>query len=189
MNIYTTVACGSWIAVGLAWLPGYFSAKRTAARPDRPRQLVALFFLVTAGFAFFYSSRLGPVLSARITPQASLFEQIGLALDLVGILFAIWARLTLGRNWSDVMTLKEEHELVQTGPYGIVRHPIYAGLLLGALGTAMTMGVLAAYLGVVSLLIGYLIRMQSEDILMADQFPAAHPSYRQRTRKFIPYVW
>jgi protein-S-isoprenylcysteine O-methyltransferase Ste14 len=189
MNIYTAIAYSSWIVVGLVWLPGYFFTKRTAERPDRARQLGAHLFLIVGAALVFYSSKLGPVLSARITPKASVFEQIGLALDLIGILFTIWARLTLGRNWSNVMTLKENHELVQTGPYSIVRHPIYVGLLLGALGTAMTMGALAAYLGVILLLIGYLIRIQSEDALMAEQFPDTHPTYRQRTRKLIPYLW
>jgi len=88
-----------------------------------------------------------------------------------------------------VIALKEKHELVQTGPYSIVRHPIYAGMSLAVLGTAMTTGSLASYLGFVSMLIGLLIRIQSEDRLMAKQFPEAHPAYRQRTRKLVPFVW
>jgi protein-S-isoprenylcysteine O-methyltransferase Ste14 len=187
--VYTAIAYSSWLVLWLVWLPGYFTSKRTVDRPERGKQLVALFYIY-AGFALIFShGGFGSFLGIRVTPEMHLLGQIGLGLDLVGILFAIWARWALGRNWSNVMALKEKHELVQTGPYGIVRHPIYTGMLLGVLGTAMTTGLLASYLGFICMLIGLLIRTQSEDRLMAKQFPETHPSYRQRTKKLIPLIW
>ena len=204
MSVYTAIACGSWIIVGLVWLMGSFTAKPTAARPDRVRQVVAQALLVAGSalfyltaFAHFSPSRFGHrlpsgfvhFLAARITPGSDGFGMIAVGLDLIGVTTAIWARLALGRNWSNIMTLKERHELVQTGPYGVVRHPIYAGLLLAILGTVMTIGALGAYLGLLSFLVGFLVRIQGEDALMAGQFPETHRAYRRRTKKLVPYVW
>jgi protein-S-isoprenylcysteine O-methyltransferase len=188
-SIYTAIAYGSWLVLGLVWLPGYFTSKRTVGRPERGKQVVALVF-ICAGFGLVFNhSSLGSFFGMRVTGQTGLPGQIGLALDLLGVLFAIWARFTLGRNWSNVIALKEKHELVQAGPYSVVRHPIYAGMSLAVLGTAMTTGSLASYLGFVCMLIGLLIRIQSEDRLMAKQFPETHPAYRQRTRKLVPFIW
>ena len=189
ISTYTALAYGSWAVLFLVWLPGYFTSKKTVARPERGRQVGALIF-IWAGFTFMFNSGgWGSFLGTRLTPRTGLPAPIGLALDLVGVLFAIWARLTIGRNWSNVIALKEKHELVQTGPYGIVRHPIYTGMSLAVLGTAMTTGSLAAYLGFVCMMVGLLIRIQSEDRLMATQFPETHPAYRQRTRRLVPFIW
>jgi protein-S-isoprenylcysteine O-methyltransferase Ste14 len=189
ISVYTGVAYGSWFALFLVWLPGYFTSKKTVARPERGKQVAALIF-IWAGFALVFNhGNLGRILDMRVTGRTGLPGQIGLALDLAGVLFAIWARLTIGRNWSNVMALKEKHELVQRGPYGVVRHPIYAGMLLAVLGTAMTTGSLASYLGFICMLIGLLIRVQSEDRLMATHFPEAHSAYRERTRKLVPFIW
>lgn len=189
ISIYTTICYGSWLILGLVWLPGYFTSKKTVARPERGRQVGALLF-IWAGFALVFNpGGFGTFLGTRVTGRTGLPGQIGLALDLVGVLFAIWARLTIGRNWSNIMALKEKHELVQSGPYGVVRHPIYAGMSLAVLGTALTTGSLASNLGFICMLIGLLIRIQSEDRLMATQFPEAHSAYRERTKKLVPFIW
>jgi len=189
ISTYTAVAYGSWLVLFLVWLPGYFTSKKTVARPERGRQMGALLF-IWAGFALVFNhSSFGSALATRLTQRTGPPAQIGLALDLVGVLFAIWARLTIGRNWSNIMALKEKHELVQTGPYAFVRHPIYTGMSLAVLGTAMTTGSLASYLGFGCMMIGLLMRIQSEDRLMARQFPESHPAYRQRTKKLVPFVW
>ena len=189
ISVYTAIAYSSWLVLWIVWLPGYFTSKRTVDRPERGRQLVALFFIYASFALIFSRGSFGSFLGIRVTQQVGLLGLIGLGLDLVGILFAIWARLTLGRNWSNVLALKEKHELVQKGPYSIVRHPIYTGMLLGVLGTAMTTGLLASYLGFICMLFGLLIRAQSEDRLMAKQFPETHPSYRRRTKRLIPLIW
>jgi protein-S-isoprenylcysteine O-methyltransferase Ste14 len=114
---------------------------------------------------------------------------VGLALDITGVAFAIWARITLGNNWSNAITLKENHELVQGGPYAFVRHPIYTGMFVAMLGTALTIGTVISYLGVISSLVGILIRIRDEDALMAKEFGEAHTAYRTRTKALIPFIW
>jgi protein-S-isoprenylcysteine O-methyltransferase Ste14 len=129
-------------------------------------------------------------LNPQVTPHVATLGIIGLVLDLVGVAVAIWARLSLGTNWAGlVMTVKQGHELVQTGPYAIVRHPIYAGLLLAMAGTALTIGTLSCYLGLAAGLVALMIRVSIEENLMRGQFNETHAAYRQRTKKLIPFVW
>ena len=189
-SIYTTIAYWSWIVMALVWLPGYFLTKPAARVPDRVRQRLTT-LLLFAAYALLFSRGLATagLLAIFVTPPITVVGELGMALDLAGVAFAIWARITLGRNWSGIAEVKQSHELVQRGPYAIVRHPIYTGLLIAMVGTALTVGRLSSYLGVLSGLAGILLRVRAEDTLMAEEFPAAHPAYRARTKTLIPLVW
>lgn len=146
--------------------------------------------LLVGAYALLFASRRAPFggLPVQI-PRWALLGPIGLSLDLAGIALAIWARLTLGDNWSGFITVKRGHTLVQRGPYAVIRHPIYTGLLLAMAGTALTVGRAASYLGVALGLAAFLIRVRDEDAVMAEEFPAAHRTYRARTKALIPFVW
>lgn len=113
---------------------------------------------------------------------------IGLILCAAGVSLAIWARVYLGRNWGMPMTLRQEHELVTSGPYRFVRHPIYSGFFLAAFGSIFTSG--AVWL-VILLLVGIYFAYSAtvEEKNMAAQFPDTYPEYRKRTKMFIPFVW
>jgi len=127
---------------------------------------------IIAGFAFLFSNQ--GQWTVQVTAQTIGLGIVGLMIDLIFVIFAISARFIIGRNWSGAIALKEGHELVQRGPYAIVRHPIYTGMLFATFGVALTLGSLSAYLGVVLLLVGMLIRIHDEDALMAQQFPSEH---------------
>ena len=185
---YTAIAYGSWLALVLVWLPGYFASKRNASMRSPALQLQATALLVICFLLLFNPHLSG--LDRQVTPRSGMLGMAGLVLDLAGVGFAIWARLVLGRNWSGmVMTVKEGHELVQSGPYALLRHPIYTGLISAVLGTALTLGTLASYLGVAAGLAALLIRVGVEERLMSEQFGANHAAYRQRTKKLIPFLW
>jgi Phospholipid methyltransferase len=185
---FTVIAEWSWLVLALVWLPGYFMSKSTSIVPKLALQIPATLLFVI-GFALLLDPSIG-FLNFPISPPDALFGTVGLALDLCGIGFAVWARVRLGSNWSGlVVTAKEGHELVQTGPYAVVRHPIYAGILLAMTGTALTQGRLASYIGLVAGVVAVLIRVGIEEKLMSRQFPSAYEGYRQRTRKLIPLVW
>jgi protein-S-isoprenylcysteine O-methyltransferase Ste14 len=115
-------------------------------------------------------------------------DAIGFVLTLLGLSVAIWARLTLGTNWSGTVTFKENHELIQSGPYAVVRHPIYTGLLLMFLGTAFAIGTVGAFLSVPTLFLSFWIKSRQEEALMIDHFGEQYAAYRQRVRAIIPFV-
>jgi len=188
MRTQFTVIIWSWVVLFLVWLPGYFTRRRTSEVPNLTVQVPATALLVICFVLLFKPRAFG--LGLPITPQTPLLGWIGVALDLVGVAFAIWARLSLGRNWSGmVVTAQEGQDLVQTGPYAITRHPIYAGFLLAIVGTAVTLGTLASYLGVAAGTVGLLIRVHLEEELMRERFGEAHAAYRQRTAKLVPFIW
>jgi protein-S-isoprenylcysteine O-methyltransferase Ste14 len=185
---FVIIAYLSWVVLALVWLPGYFMSKSTANVPSLAMQIPAT-ALLALGFVFL----LNPwtrFLNVSVTPHDALFGIIGVALVLAGVGFAICARLALGANWSGlVVTTKQGHELIQNGPYAIVRHPIYTGILFAMIGTALTRGILAGYIGVAAGLVAIMIRVGIEEQLMIDRFGEAYQAYRRRTWKLIPYLW
>ncbi len=113
---------------------------------------------------------------------------IGLALAIVGVSLAIWARVILGRNWSSVVQVKEGHELIDSGPYSVVRHPIYTGLLLAFLGSAIKVGDVRGLVGVAIVFVSFWVKLRLEERWMQDQFGHKYSDYRQRTKALIPWV-
>lgn len=112
---------------------------------------------------------------------------LGTALFLAGLGLAVWARVHLGANWGMPMTQKQEPELVTSGPYRLVRHPIYTGILLAILGTALVVNVY--WLAIGGLMGAYFIYSATvEERILTDSFPDAYPSYRAKTKMLIPFV-
>lgn len=103
-----------------------------------------------------------------------------------GLGFAVWARLHLGRNWSPVAVLKEGHALVRGGPYALVRHPIYAGMLLALAGTAVTLATPVALAGLALLAAGIALRIRREEALLLGHFGDAYRAYRAAVPALVP---
>jgi protein-S-isoprenylcysteine O-methyltransferase Ste14 len=113
---------------------------------------------------------------------------VGVAFMIIGASFAVWARFTIGTNWSGDVTLKEDHELIQRGPYALVRHPIYTALFTMLLGTALAFGQYeTAVIFVVAVLV-FTFKMRAEERLMTEAFPDQYPEYRRRVKAIIPFV-
>ncbi|MGA2051724.1 MAG: isoprenylcysteine carboxylmethyltransferase family protein [Opitutales bacterium] len=175
-----------WIFWGLYWLVSSSGTKRTLHRArSRGRFLALLVFI--ALLALGHNGRLPWLFVPLYHPSDSL-EILGLILCASGIAFAIWARNILGTNWSAQPTLKENHELITTGPYRYVRHPIYTGLLLAILGTVIASGRTFDFIILAYLLIDTHFKAKTEESLMLRQFPDAYPAYRNQTKAIIPYV-
>jgi protein-S-isoprenylcysteine O-methyltransferase Ste14 len=94
----------------------------------------------------------------------------------------------LGRNWSGVVTLKEEHELIERGPYRIVRHPIYTGMLGMFAGTAIVIGYLGGFLGLLLAFASFWLKLKREEDLMLKQFPNKYAAYQLRVKRIIPFL-
>jgi protein-S-isoprenylcysteine O-methyltransferase Ste14 len=113
---------------------------------------------------------------------------VGVGLTLAGFAVAVWARRTLGSNWSANPTIKVDHELVRRGPYRFVRHPIYTGLILAFVGTALVDGRRRAGVWVAVGILMLWIKSRFEEALMRRRFPEAYPAYARATKALIPYV-
>lgn len=200
MITYNAVIITSWAVFLLVWVLTSFNVKRDVAGGGliglwqrywvvRLALMALVVFVVTRLYT--HSARLvGPAaLNARELFAAPLaLNWAGAALSVFGIGIAVWARLYLGRNWSSRPVAKEGHELVTTGPYAYVRHPIYTGVIMAALGTALT-GTLFG-VGVFFIATGiFLSRIPREERIMQELFPNEFPAYRARTKRLIPFVW
>ena len=125
----------------------------------------------------------------QLIPENLFAEVAGVFLCALGVALAIWARRTLGTNWSASPTIKEGHELITRGPYQFVRHPIYTGILFALLGTAIAGGLAREFLLFAILSITFYLKLRIEEALMLRQFPEAYPAYRQKTKALIPFVF
>jgi protein-S-isoprenylcysteine O-methyltransferase Ste14 len=112
----------------------------------------------------------------------------GCLLVFAGLSVSVWARVHLGRNWSGRISVKENHQLIQTGPYAIVRHPIYSGLLLAIVGTALAQGEWRGVLAALLMLISFWRKLTVEERWMLDAFGNQYQRYREHTWALIPYL-
>ncbi|HUY05534.1 MAG TPA: isoprenylcysteine carboxylmethyltransferase family protein [Candidatus Paceibacterota bacterium] len=201
MFTYGAVILFSWAAFIIVWMVAAFGIKRDI-RGGGITGLWYRFFLlrlvgvalvvfvvwrVVTGTAHYSKATAVLAHNALFTPPA-VVGWIGAALAVLGVAFAVWARFHLGTNWSPVPAVKENHELVTSGPYRYVRHPIYTGVILAAFGAALTgtifgMGIFL----VVSVM--FFLRISKEEEIMLELFPGAYPAYQARTKKLIPFVW
>lgn len=188
-TIYTNITYFIWFLMGIVWFIGSFGNKKTIGLPNKPEQIFANILLLV-GVYLLYHQKSTPIINLTTQNVNNFVSLIGVALCTLGALFAIWARLSLGRNWSGaVITLKEDHKLIEHGPYKYVRHPIYTGFIFAALGVALTVGSISAYMGTILFLIAFLIRIQKEETLMTHQFPSEYPAYKKNSKKLIPFIW
>ena len=171
-----------WIIFLIVWVVNASQTKRTVERQSRASTLV---YRIPAGFGWWLllASKWPPslkLLNWQILPRSAILQIAGAAICICGLLFTLWARYTLAGNWSSDVTFKQDHELVRRGPSGIVRHPIYTGLLLMWLGTAIYIGQLRGVISLVLVAIAFWIKLRREERLMLQHFPDAYPNYRRK---------
>jgi protein-S-isoprenylcysteine O-methyltransferase Ste14 len=120
--------------------------------------------------------------------QSEAVRSIGVVLTAAGISFAIWARRHLGRNWSGTPRMKVGHELVTSGPYRFVRHPIYTGMLAALFGSALAVGFAWLVIFIIVTVV-FVRRIGVEEKYMMQLFPDQYPAYRARTKALVPFIW
>ncbi len=166
----------------------YLIVTAARAKRDTAGHLGQSFLLLAAMIVAFLLPLL-PIFSFLDTSGASALQRgLGIVIALTGTVFFVWARQSLGGNWSQTVSVKEDHELVTTGPYRYVRHPMCGAGLVTCLGSALTAGGGFVFL-LILLTPLFLWRVGAEDRLLARQFPATFPAYRQRSKALIPFIW
>ena len=191
MNIFYSYSFPAlWILWLLYWKLASFNVKTTRRRESFSSRItyVPLFFFGILLFAVFTREPRAGFLFASIWPRTLVAFWIGILLMLVGFAVTIWARRTLGRNWSSNVTQKENHELIQTGPYGWVRHPIYTGLLIAFLGSIIGLDEWRGVLAFLCILVSFIIKLRIEERFMVELFGPAYDAYRQRVGMLLPFL-
>jgi protein-S-isoprenylcysteine O-methyltransferase Ste14 len=171
-----------WGAFWLYWLAAAFSTKRGRVPWSRELRIRAVIIVIVV-----LLFRLGAFRghSLNTDPWRA---GLGLVLFVVGLAFAVWARVHIGRNWGTPMTQKDDPELVTSGPYHLVRHPIYSGILVGGIGTAVALSWL--WLTAVGLAgVYFLYSATVEERYLAERFPDTYPVYRRSTKMLVPFVF
>ena len=177
-----------WIIFIVVWLLGAVSTKRTIYRESSAERASYWLLLVIGYFLVVKSCSLPPPFDWLIVPHTKLSAWVGAFLCVIGLVFAIWARVILGRNWSGVITLKEEHELIERGPYRIVRHPIYTGILAMFAGTAIATGYFGGFSGLLLVFVSFWLKLKREEDLMLKHFPGKYAVYQRRVKRIIPFL-
>jgi protein-S-isoprenylcysteine O-methyltransferase Ste14 len=175
-----------WVAWVVYWLARAWGNKRTATRSNLGWRVTVL---VGIGLAVAVH-RLGPNWMDRpLYPPNWARTEIGLALTVLGLGLTVWARRMLGTNWSANPSIKVDHELITSGPYALVRHPIYTGLLLAIFGSFLPASRFSDILSFAIAVVLLVIKLRIEEGLMRRQFPDTYPDYCRQTRALVPFVF
>lgn len=182
-----------WAVWLVVWIVAGFFVKRTQRRGALGATLLERAPILVGFFLFllphWMPHRLPSALTHRLLEEGPVLALVALALIFGGVVFSIWARAHLGRNWSGEVMVKVGHSLITSGPYRWVRHPIYTGMLLALLGTALAIGAPYGFLGTALILIGFIVKLHVEEARMRETFPGAYERYSARTARLIPGVY
>jgi protein-S-isoprenylcysteine O-methyltransferase Ste14 len=177
-----------WAIFAIVWFVTAFFAKRTVESSGWAWRFavggVILVWLLLAR----YGGVLIPILDRPVWLQSLPIQITADVIVFLGLLITLWARLTLGGNWSANVTFKENHELIERGPYQFVRHPIYSGILLMVLGLMIWFGVWGGFLAFVLIFIGLWFKARQEEKLLTKHFPQEYPQYKSRVKALIPFA-
>ncbi len=180
---------GPWIVFVAYWVASSLKTRRTVSKESLASRSGVL-FLEVLGFVLLFSDTAGiGVLGHRLVHRTYALAVVGVALTWIGIAIALWARRHLGRFWSAAVTLKEDHELIRTGPYAYFRHPIYSGIDLAAVGGAAAIDQWRCVAGAGLIVLCYWIKARKEESMLAAQFGEAFKEHCRHTGFLLPKFW
>ena len=183
-----TLIAALWISWLIFWIITAIGTKKTETAETTGSHL-SHFAPLVLGAALLISSRLVPAaLNGRFIPPSFVLSLIAAALVVLGLGFAVAARVWLAGNWSRVVTIKQDHELITSGPYRLVRHPIYTGLLIAVAGSALAIGEWRALCGLAIILAALLHKLSIEERLLFEHFGEDYARYRKKVSALIPFI-
>lgn len=187
MSIPSLIIVACWAIFLLFWLISSFSVKATAERKSFASSIayripIIIGAILESRFDIRYPLNVSP------TPNTLFTHWLGAAVCIFGLAMALWSRVTLAGNWSSDVRFKQGHELVQSGPYRFVRHPIYTAILLMCFAPAIQFGRLHCWLGALIIGFGFWIKLKQEETVMLQHFPQ-YPEYRKRVKALVPFLF
>jgi len=188
MDTFVVIVGILWIAFWIYWLVSSIGTKRTLRRGSWFRGLGLRLLLTFLIIYFVHSRGLDWLASYQFLAVNAITGSVSVLICALGLGFAFWARINIGRNWGSPMSVKENPDLVTSGPYAYVRHPIYSGVLLAMLGSSIIFGAWWIVLSIISG-IYFVYSAIVEEKLLIQQFPDQYPEYRARTKMLIPFIW
>ena len=183
------VVSGLWGIFVVYWMISALRVKRTVRTEASGARLATVVVLAAGAVLIFQQSGWFGRLNGRFMPEREWIKGYGELLVAAGVCLAIWARWHIGQFWSARVTLKQDHQLIQSGPYARVRHPIYTGMLLAMMGTALFVGEWRALLGVLLVFVTHWLKARREEALLAEQFGTQYLEYRERTGSLVPRLY
>jgi len=187
-SFYTVPIAVLWLAWLAYWLIAARNVKATQRREPATTLLLNRVFVIIGALLLIFPHPPLHWLGQRFIPPGIAAYALGLAMVAAGLGFAVWARIYLGRNWSGTVTVKQDHELIRSGPYGLVRHPIYSGLLFALLGTAIAIGEWRGLFAFAAIAIGFLLKINIEERFMGETFGVQYARYRAEVPALIPFI-
>jgi protein-S-isoprenylcysteine O-methyltransferase Ste14 len=176
-----------WLAWWLSWLLAALWRERAAKQPPHRSQIV--YRLLVIGGAVFLFNPVVPALDSRLWRWPQPVEWALVVASCAGFAFTWWARIHLGKLWSSNVGRKADHHIVDTGPYGIVRHPIYTGITIAAVSTALLRITVGAWIGVVLLTLGWYVKARLEERFLREQLGQEdYDAYARRVPMLIPFL-
>jgi protein-S-isoprenylcysteine O-methyltransferase Ste14 len=175
-----------WMVLWLVWLVAWLRTKQTQERANFASRLLYGIPVLVAFYLLFGDHIPFAWLQWRMFPRNAWVEGLAVLVTAAGIAFAIWARFYIGENWSSAVSIKVGHQLIRTGPYAWVRHPIYSGLLLAMLGTALARREPRGLFALALLWLGFWIKSRMEEGFMRKTFGEQYQEYSRKTGALIP---
>ena len=187
--LYTYLFPAMWLTYLAYWQAMATSVKASSRHEPILSRLLRMILMCCAIVLLWIPRiRLG-ALDRRLFPPGVWSFWAGAVITVAGLLFSVWARRHLGKNWSQEVTVKEGHELITSGPYALVRHPIYTGLLAALAGTALSLGEWRGLLAVALVFIVLWRKLRLEETWMRDHFGDSYATYCQRVARLVPYAF
>ncbi len=178
-----------WFATFMYWLISSFFVKKSVKKQAGWERIIYILCVILAFSLLFGNYYDFPFLDQRVLAQSEFWKITGMLLCAAGLIFAVLARIWLGENWSGRITIKENHELIQTGPYAITRNPIYTGFLFAFVGCSMSLGLLKGYLGIVFFIACIQIKISKEEAFMLEVFGEKYRSYQAKVKRLVPLIY
>lgn len=183
MAVFNLLIAILWLSFWLYWLVSAIGKKKVIKRVNSGQRFTfILFVIIILALSHLQYFHVQPFTNNKI------ILALGVILCALGLGFAIWARIHLGKNWNIEPSIQEGHELVTSGPYKWIRHPIYTGILFAFLGSTLAGNSVSLAIFIVICII-FIWRVKTEEDIMMQLFPQQYSDYKKRTKALIPFIW